>query len=247
MVPVETSILALDGLKILLTTLDDVREGFGHNIVLAGVLACRYDSRTRLSRMVLEELAGPCPGKVFQTVIRENVRMRECPATGMSILDYACDSHAAEDYRSLAREVIALDEARQAAFEAGTVTAAAPRDLNADYWKQIAPCSAGRQRRPRPTRKTTPPTRRKGRRWRRQWPTSRSRPWRPKRPSASGSRDCDTRSGGSSSAAGSPGTDERRRTRGPTASGLAPPRHSSRVPPCTRRWMKSSSVFARRS
>ncbi|MFA6134307.1 MAG: AAA family ATPase [Phycisphaerae bacterium] len=139
LVPVETSILALDGLKILLTTLDDIREGFGHAIELAGVVACRYDHRTRLSRMVLEELRRALPGKVFQTVIRENVRIRECPATGMSILGYAPDSHAAEDYRSLAREVIALDEARQAALEAGTVTAAAARDLNADYWKQIAP------------------------------------------------------------------------------------------------------------
>ncbi len=106
-VPVETSILALDGLKILLTTLQDVRDGFGHEIVLAGVLACRYDARTKLSQLVLEELKRALPGKVFQTVIRENVRVRECPGSGQSILTFASDSHAAEDYRSLAREVLA--------------------------------------------------------------------------------------------------------------------------------------------
>jgi len=104
-VPVETSILALDGLKILLTTLDDVREGFGHDVILAGVVACRFDARTRLSRMVLEELKRALPGKVFETVIRENVKMRECPASGQSILTYAPDSHAAEDYRALAVEL----------------------------------------------------------------------------------------------------------------------------------------------
>jgi len=107
-VPVEMSILALDGLKILLTTLEDVREGFEHEIALAGVLACRYDARTRLSRLVLAELKRALPGKVFQTVIRENVRIRECPASGQSILTYAPNSHAAEDYRSLARELLAL-------------------------------------------------------------------------------------------------------------------------------------------
>ncbi len=107
LVPVETSILALDGLKILLTTLDDVREGFDHKIVLAGVLACRYDPRTRLSRLVLAELQRALPGKVFATVIRENVRMRECPASGQSILTFADDSHAAADYRALAKEIIA--------------------------------------------------------------------------------------------------------------------------------------------
>ncbi len=127
-VPVETSILALDGLKILLTTLDDVREGFGHNIGLAGVLACRFDGRTRLSHLVLAELKRALPGKVFDTVIRENVRMRECPASGKSILDYASDSHAAEDYRKLAKELVASDrliqtqeadyQADRAAFQA---------------------------------------------------------------------------------------------------------------------------------
>ncbi|MFB3891301.1 MAG: AAA family ATPase [Phycisphaerae bacterium] len=106
-VPVETSILAMDGLKILLTTLDDVRQGFDHNIILAGVLACRFDPRTRLSRLVLAELRRALPGKVFDTVIRENVRLRECPASGQSILTYAPDSHAAEDYRAVAKELAA--------------------------------------------------------------------------------------------------------------------------------------------
>ncbi|MDY7009632.1 MAG: ParA family protein [Planctomycetota bacterium] len=105
-VPVETSILALDGLKILLTTLQDIRDGFGHDIALKGVLACRFDARTKLSRFIVTELERALPGKVFRTVIRENVRVRECPASGKSILDYAPDSHAAEDYRALAREVV---------------------------------------------------------------------------------------------------------------------------------------------
>lgn len=105
-VPVETSILALDGLRILLATLDDVRSGFGHEIVMGGVLACRFDARTKLSRLVLAELRRALPGKVFDTVIRENVRMRECPASGQSILSFAPDSHAAEDYRALAKELL---------------------------------------------------------------------------------------------------------------------------------------------
>lgn len=110
-VPVETSILALDGLKILLTTLEDVRDGFGHDIVLAGVLACRYDGRTKLSRLVLEELRRALPGRVFNTLIRENVRMRECPASGQSILAFAPDSPGAADYRALATELLAQPQA----------------------------------------------------------------------------------------------------------------------------------------
>ena len=119
-VPVETSILALDGLKILLTTLEDVRDGFGHNIILGGILACRFDVRTRLSRLVLNELRRALPGKVFNTVIRENVRMRECPAAYESILAFAPDSHAAQDYRALAKEILESPEAwREPAEQVG--------------------------------------------------------------------------------------------------------------------------------
>ncbi|HUU22429.1 MAG TPA: AAA family ATPase [Phycisphaerae bacterium] len=106
-VPVEPSVLALDGLQALLTTLADVRDGFDHDIELIGVVACRYEARTRLSQLVLAELQRALPGKVFRTVIRETVRMRECPASGQSILDYAPKCTAAEDYLSLAEELIA--------------------------------------------------------------------------------------------------------------------------------------------
>ena len=109
-VPVETSILALDGLRILLTTLEDVRDGFGHELTLGGVLACRYDARTRLSNLVLAELIRALGDKVFRTVIRENVRMREGPASGQSILGFAPESHAAEDYRALAKEILSAPE-----------------------------------------------------------------------------------------------------------------------------------------
>ncbi len=129
-VPVETSILALDGLKILLTTFEDVRQGFGHDIILTGVLACRYDARTRLSRLILNELHRALPGKVFKTVIRENVRVRECPGSGQSILTYAPTSHAAEDYMSLARELVGLGA--EGALVADGQEPAAVSDLTAE-------------------------------------------------------------------------------------------------------------------
>lgn len=103
--PVETSVLALDGLRILLMMLEDIRYGFDHDIELLGVVACRYDARTRLSRLVLAELQRALPGKVFKTVIRECTQLQECPASASSILEYAPNSTGAADYRALAREL----------------------------------------------------------------------------------------------------------------------------------------------
>jgi chromosome partitioning protein len=112
LVPVETSILAMDCMKSLLETLQDVRDGLAHEIELLGVFACRFDSRTNLSRSVLKELRRVLPGKVLNTVIRENVRLRECPATGQSVLTYAPRSNGAKDYRKLAAEVVEMLEGK---------------------------------------------------------------------------------------------------------------------------------------
>jgi len=105
-IPVEASILALDGVGMVLTTLQDIRDGFSHDIKLIAALACRYDGRTRLSRLILQELTRALGGKVFKTIIRETVRMQECPASGKSILEYAPDCSAAADYRALAHELV---------------------------------------------------------------------------------------------------------------------------------------------
>lgn len=107
-VPVETSILAMDCMQSLLETIQDVREGLGHDIELMGILACRFDGRTNLSRSVLGELHRALPGKVLNTIIRENVKLRECPASGESILTYDPRSSGAQDYIYLADEVVSI-------------------------------------------------------------------------------------------------------------------------------------------
>lgn len=129
LVPVETSILALDGLGIVLTTLNDIRDGFGHDIRLLGAVGCRYDARTRLSRLVINEMHRALPRHVFATAIRSNVRLQECPATGTTIFDYDPRGTAAQDYAALAEEVLAggpaatstenpIDEADDSALDA---------------------------------------------------------------------------------------------------------------------------------
>ncbi|MBS3735357.1 MAG: AAA family ATPase [Phycisphaerae bacterium] len=107
LVPVEPSVLALDGLRMLLTTLQDVRDGFEHRIDLLGVVVCRFETRTRLSRLVLAELNRALPGHVFDATVRETVRMQECPASDESILTFAPDCNAAADYMTLAGELAA--------------------------------------------------------------------------------------------------------------------------------------------
>ena len=46
---------------------------------------------------------------VFDTIIRKNVALAEAPAKGSSIYSYDSNSSGAQDYNSLAEEVIKRD------------------------------------------------------------------------------------------------------------------------------------------
>jgi chromosome partitioning protein len=70
------------------------------------IIPTLFDARTNLSQEVVEEIRRYFGDKVSGTVIRTNVRLAEAPSHGQTILDYAPDSHGAEDFRKLAAEVL---------------------------------------------------------------------------------------------------------------------------------------------
>ena len=106
LVPCEAHVLALTGLAQLMSTLDTVRDRLNENLKLLGVVACRVDARTRHGSEVLEELRKRFPNETFQTVIRESVRLAECPSFGEPILSYDPRGAGTMDYRALAGEVL---------------------------------------------------------------------------------------------------------------------------------------------
>jgi chromosome partitioning protein len=106
LVPVEAHVLALNGLADLLKTLAVVKERLNPSLEIMGILACRVDSRTRHALEVVEMLRTRFGKQVFKTVIRENVRLAESPSFSQPITQYDPGSHGAEDFRSLASEVM---------------------------------------------------------------------------------------------------------------------------------------------
>lgn len=105
-VPVQSEYLALHGVRQLLDTIDQVRAIYNPELVVGGVLICLHDSRRRLARAVAETIHSYFGDLVFKTVIRTNVALAEAPAQGKTIFEYAEKSSGAEDYQSLAREVM---------------------------------------------------------------------------------------------------------------------------------------------
>ncbi|MEN9654363.1 MAG: Chromosome partitioning protein ParA [Chlamydiota bacterium] len=106
LVPVEAHVMALHGLVQLLKTINLVKQRLNPHLDISGILACRVDFRTRHSSEVLEQLRSRFEGKVCTTVIRENIRLAEAPLHLKPITHYAPSCNGAQDYRTLAKELI---------------------------------------------------------------------------------------------------------------------------------------------
>jgi chromosome partitioning protein len=109
LIPVEAHVMALHGLVQLLKTINLVKQRLNPNLLITGILPCRVDYRTKHSQEVLKELKSRFEGKVYMTVIRENIRLAEAPLHLEPITLYAPDSNGAKDYLSLARELMAQE------------------------------------------------------------------------------------------------------------------------------------------
>ncbi|MEE9555303.1 MAG: ParA family protein [candidate division Zixibacteria bacterium] len=119
LIPIQTEALPLRAGARFLNWLEDFTGKNGNSINILGILPCMYDSRTRLSRIILEtmkasENIGPL---VFNTIIRKNVRLAELSGQDKSIFKSASKSYGASDYIDLADEVIERTGAKQPVAE----------------------------------------------------------------------------------------------------------------------------------
>ncbi|MBX3010996.1 MAG: ParA family protein [Caldilineaceae bacterium] len=130
LIPVQCEYLALEGLSMLLGTVQQVREVLNDRLALTGVLLTMYDSRTNLGQQIVEEVRNYFPDKVFRTIIPRNVRLSEAPSYGQTILSYAPNSPGALAYQTLAEEFLQRVEAEQ--DPSGKAAAATPPATTAD-------------------------------------------------------------------------------------------------------------------
>ena len=103
-IPVATHFYSLQGMTSLLSRIREVQKHLNPGLNVLGVLATRHDVRTSLGKEVLETL--PQYGHhVFETVIRESVRLAEAPAFGKTVFEHDLAGSGAREYQALADEV----------------------------------------------------------------------------------------------------------------------------------------------
>jgi chromosome partitioning protein len=111
-VPIQCEFFALEGISELMDTIDRVRDSFGHNLEIGGILLTLFDDRTNLTRQVANDLREFFKEQVFRTIIPRSVRLAEAPSFGKPILTYDPRSKGAESYIKLAKEILDHEQTR---------------------------------------------------------------------------------------------------------------------------------------
>lgn len=104
--PLQTEYYALEGIAGMMDTVERIKSSINRDLEVLGILLTMFDTRTKLSQEVEENVRKHFEELVFSSVIPRNVRLAEAPSYGQSIFEYAATSQGAAAYRRLAEEVL---------------------------------------------------------------------------------------------------------------------------------------------
>jgi len=105
-IPVQCEYFALEGISKLLNTIKIIKSKLNPALDIEGFLLTMYDSRLRSANQVYDEVKNHFQELVFNTVIQRNVKLSEAPSHGIPAILYDAESKGAQNYLSLAKEII---------------------------------------------------------------------------------------------------------------------------------------------
>lgn len=106
LIPMQCEYFALEGISMLLSTVQTVQKQLNPSLAIGGIFFTMYDSRTRLAQDVVLQVKSYFKDVVFDTIIPRNVRLSEAPSHGVPICKYDPSCVGARSYEKLAEEVI---------------------------------------------------------------------------------------------------------------------------------------------
>lgn len=106
LIPIQCEFYALEGVTKLLDSMKRVKSVLNPSLDIYGIVLTMYDSRTNLSKQVVDEVRSFFGNTVFKTLIPRTVKLSEAPSYGQPIIEYAPENKGTEAYNELAQEVI---------------------------------------------------------------------------------------------------------------------------------------------
>ena len=108
-IPVSMDYLSQVGVEQTLEIINEVKAVSGRDDLYYRLLPTFYDARTRVSKLILNELKEKFGDRLFNTVVRVNSALREAPGYNRTIFEHAPLSRGAFDYYRLTEEILELE------------------------------------------------------------------------------------------------------------------------------------------
>jgi chromosome partitioning protein len=108
-IPVEAGTFAMVGMTKLFEIIDKVKHRINKNLDSYSILITKYDGRKTIQKEIAERIQQLHSASVFHSFIRSNVALEEATMEARSVFDSNPKSAGAEDYLSVANEIIKND------------------------------------------------------------------------------------------------------------------------------------------
>jgi len=112
-IPMTADIYSLQGLSQLHSTINKVKKFCRKEITIAGLLLTRYSDRIIISRDLKEAIeakASELNSRLYKTIIREGVAVREAQTQRMSLFEYSLKSNPTQDYIRFIEEYLSQEK-----------------------------------------------------------------------------------------------------------------------------------------
>lgn len=104
-VPMEAQRYGVEGLNKALELINGIKKKLNCSLEFGGILFTRHRKNVILNKDISAEMKSKHPN-TFESMIRENVALRESPHANKSIVDYDLESNGAKDYMRFSKELL---------------------------------------------------------------------------------------------------------------------------------------------
>ena len=106
LMPLQAEYLPLKGVQAFMRTFERIKSQLNENLKVLGFVLTKYNKRKNMNQSILNQLKKDYGDMVFESMIRENIKLAKAQEKGVDIYSLDRSSNGAIDYLKLANEFL---------------------------------------------------------------------------------------------------------------------------------------------